>query len=115
MSEQQKQSAEKPVGNIMIIAPVVSEKVVFHYRDMSDLKNLIAFVGRNPIILDNMNLKFKKVEVCEGDYLVVNKFGEVTEKLTEEQMQAGYELKHVLEYSEKFKNKVEEKTKKVKQ
>jgi len=105
---------ENSAGNLVVISPKVTDRVMFHYRGIEDLPDLIDFVGKPPVIHADKSLHFRKTEVTEGDYLEVNQYGEVTSVLTSENINKSFVLKARKPFTPDYKNKVIEKPKRTK-
>jgi len=93
-------------GNLVVISPKVTDRVFFNYRDFADLPTLIEFVGKPPVIQKDLSLHFKKVEICEGDYIEVNQYGEITTVLKAEIIEKSFVLKARKPFSKEFANKL---------
>ncbi|HUS49611.1 MAG TPA: hypothetical protein VMZ91_05565 [Candidatus Paceibacterota bacterium] len=97
------------IGNLVVISPKVSEKVMFNYSSISDLPDLIKFVGKPPVIHPDLSLHFRKAVVKEGDYIESNVYGEVVNVLSEEIISKSFVLKARKPFSSEYANKVIEK------
>ena len=104
MTEQKTVSNES--GNLVVISPKVSDKVMFHYRDISDLPDLIRFVGKPPVIHQDLSIHFRKTQVKEGDYVEVNQYGEIVTVLSAEIINKSFVLKARKPFSGEYANKV---------
>ena len=96
----------KATGNLVVISPKVTDRVMFNYRSIEDLPDLINFVGKAPVIQTDLTLNFKKVEVKEGDFIEVNQYGDVTTVLNEEIINKSFVIKGVKQFTIEYKNKV---------
>jgi hypothetical protein len=96
----------------LIINPKTVSKQAFHYQHLTDLENLIGFVGTEPkvkIVNGKMVIIFGKHEIKEGTIILRNSFGQVTDVLTYEQANDLYEIKAQSEFKAEHKNKVVQK------
>lgn len=94
---------------IVVIRPKTVQMVGFVYESISDLTNLIKFVGKSPLILTDMTLMFKKVAVKEPCVVFANSFGEVTNVLPPEKIEENFEVVKNLKFAPEYENKVVEK------
>ena len=103
-------------SNVVALSPKVSTEKAFVYRSQSDLKNLIAFVGKKPTIdvTDNGDIipKFKKQEIKPGMVVFRNSFGEVTRTMKIDEASKNYEIKGSRTFAQEDINKVVEKERK---
>ena len=96
----------KATGNLVVISPKVTDRVMFNYRSIEDLPDLINFVGKAPLIQTDLTLRFKKTEVKAGDFIEVNQYGDVTTVLNEEIINKSFVIKAVKQFTPEYKNKV---------
>ena len=103
------EKVKQQTGNLVIISPKVSEKVMFHYRSFEDLSDLIKFVGKPPVIHADLSIQFRKTQIKPGDYVEVNHYGEVTNVFSDEIVQKSFVEKARKPFTPEYANKVIEK------
>jgi hypothetical protein len=93
----------------LIINPKTVSKQAFHYQSISDLENLIGFVGTEPkvkIVTGKMVVVFGKHEIKDKSIILRNSYGQVTDVLSYEQANELYDIKAQSEFKAEHKNKV---------
>lgn len=100
--------------SMVAIRPTAKPEVAFVYRSEADIKNLILFVGSNPVLTPDLTLKFKKIDVPTGSVVFRNSYGEVTRIMKIEEVEAQYEIVAEADFQPKDANKVVDKPAKVK-
>lgn len=98
-------------GNIILVAPKVRTVLLFIYRTIADLPNLIKFVGRTPLINEDMSLNFRKVNVKPGDVIERNSFGDIVKVYDAKELEQNFELRGTYNFASEHHNKVVEKPK----
>lgn len=95
--------------NCVALKPKSVAVTAFVYRDLSDLKNLILFVGNRPLINPDTSLQFKKQTVKENSVVMRNAYGEVTEVLSYDDAANKYDIAAQHDFTAADANKVQEK------
>jgi len=106
MSDERAIPKPDATGNMVVISPKVSDKVMFNYRGIEDLPNLIGFVGKAPVIQTDLSLHFRKQVVKPGDFIEVNQYGEVVTVFNEDIIKKSFVVKARKNYSDEFKNTI---------
>jgi hypothetical protein len=94
---------------ILVASPKTTTETVFVYKSLSDLENLIAFVGSAPQVKVEkgvMILNYKKHEIKPNTVVFRNSFGEVVHTLPAEKFAENYEIRKEVEFSKDYINKV---------
>jgi len=92
---------------IVVVRPKsATENVGFIYKDFSDLKKLILFVGSKPTIDEEGKLWFKKIQVTENSLVMRDAYGKVTAVLSLEEAQIKFAIVASHEYSESDANQI---------
>ena len=81
----------------------------FHYRNFSDLKTLIQFVGSRPVINEDASLQFKKVVVPDNSIVLRDEYGAVVRVMSYEEADKGFEIAAQSEWKAEHANKVKAK------
>lgn len=108
MSEQK----ENTIKNVLTVRYKSPEFLVFHYRDLQDLENLIKFVGKTPQINADMTLKYKKQIIKNDTYVFRNEYGDVTKIVTKDELKLGYDCSPLSEFTESHVNQIQDRVKK---
>jgi hypothetical protein len=93
----------------LVISPKTIKEQAFIYRSISDLENLIGFVGTTPkvdIDKGKMVLTFRKHIVTDNSLILRNAYGEVTNVMTLENANKIYDIVAQSEFLPEHKNKV---------
>jgi len=102
-------------GQSLIIKPKTIAKQAFKYSGVSDLENLIKFVGSEPKVKmeqGKLHFTFGKKEVPDSSIVLRDAFGKVTDVLTMDEANELYEVAASREFDPKDANKVETPVKK---
>ncbi|NMC99107.1 MAG: hypothetical protein GYA62_05240 [Bacteroidales bacterium] len=94
---------------MVVIRPRTVNQVAFVYRDFSDLKNLIKFVGSKPSIDEEGKLWFGKLPIPDNCVVLRNSYGKVTEVHDFKAAEMYYEIAADSEFKPEHANKVEPK------
>lgn len=100
--------------NVIVLRPKTIQLTGFVYNGLTDLANLIKFVGKTPQINADMSLNFKKQVVTENTVVFVNQFGDVINVIPVEKVQENFEVVKSLKFTPEHENKVIEKPVKTK-
>lgn len=97
--------------NIIVIKPKTQTYTCFVYGSVSDLENLIRFVGKSPAIgfeSGKMVVSYKKTKITEGSVIFRDAVGNVTNVQPIDKVKENYELVSVNVFSDEFVNNVPE-------
>jgi len=93
----------------IIIKPKTVSKQAFNYKSLTDLENLIGFVGTEPkvkVVSGKMLIIFGKHEIKENSIILRNSFGQVTDVMDYDRANELYEITAQSEFKAEHKNKV---------
>lgn len=93
----------------LVVRPKSVNEMAFIYRNFSDLKNLVKFVGSKPSIDEEGNLYFRKQMIADNSVIFRNSYGQVTEVLPLEKAEEKYEIVADSEFKPEHANTVTEK------
>jgi len=84
---------------IVILRPKTIQLTGFVYNGLTDLADLIKFVGKTPQINANLTLNFKKQVVAENCIVFRNEYGEVTNVLPVEKVGDNFDVVKSLNFA----------------
>jgi hypothetical protein len=96
----------------LILRPKSIQVAAFKYNESADLMNLISFVGKEPKVKvdkGKMVLTFGKKDVKEGNIVLRNSYGEVTNVFTPAEANDKYEIVASSEFKPEHANKIAKK------
>lgn len=93
----------------LVVRPKSVNEMAFIYRNFSDLKNLVKFVGSKPSIDEEGNLYFRKQMIADNSVIFRNSYGQVTDVLPLEKAEEKYEIVADSEFKPEHANTIQEK------
>lgn len=90
------------MSKILVLKPKAPEVQGFVYENEMDQANLIAFVGKRPV-LDIENGKtvlfYRKSKIIPGSIVFRNEYGDVVKVLTIEEAEAIYDIENTFDFT----------------
>lgn len=106
------------MSKVLNLRPKAPEVLTFVYENESDLGNLIAFVGKKPVVdieAGKPVFMYRKHKIKNGSVVFRNEYGDVTKVMTLAEMEEIYEVENTFDYTGKaHANVVKAKEKKAK-
>ena len=98
----------------LLLKPKTTATQAFIYHNISDIENLIGFVGTSPkVAMDKgvMILSFGKMTIKDQSVIMRNAYGEVTKVLTLDEANDQYDISASSDFLPEHKNKIIDKPK----
>ena len=92
------------MSKILVLKPKSPEVQAFVYENEMDQANLIAFVGKRPVLdIENGKtvLLYRKNKIVPGSIVFRNEFGDVVKVLTIEEMENIYDVENTYDFTAK--------------
>ena len=97
------------MSKVLNLKPKAPEVLGFVYENATDLADLIAFVGKKPVV-DVENGKtifmFRKHIIKDGSVVFRNEYGDVVKVMSIEEMETVYDVENTFDFSGKVHTNV---------